>query len=434
LLLGIWICHHTFGKSLNFSEMANLGEQHIPLFLPLIFLVVALVKSAQFPFSTWLPRAMEGPTTSSAVFYGSLSVHMGLFLLLRTAPFWENNVVFQGIVIAFGLITVIMATFTAQVQSSVKTQIAYSSIAQIGLMFIEVALGWHIFALVHFATNAFLRTYQLLVSPSVLNYLIHEQFYNFNTPQTAGTSTFFDKIKLSVYTLSIKEWNLDTFLYNFLWQPMKKIGNALSFINEKVIYYVLTPLFLGGLYVMFHKEMLPKNVLHFLPEIFSLLALMMILKAFTERGNAKVALYLIVLNQLFISLSIGYNAEFDFGQIQTYLSGILVSGLVGYLVLWKVSSEGESISLDRFHGHSYESPILTNVFLIACLGLSGFPITPTFIGEDLMLGQISEGQITLTLLTALSFILDGLAIFRIYSRVFLGQHEKTYHEVAYRSS
>jgi hypothetical protein len=396
--------------------------------------MVALIKSAQFPFSSWLPRAMEGPTTSSAIFYGSLSVHMGLFLMMRTYGFWEDNLLFKIIMIAISALTVVAATAIAQVQSSVKTQIAYSSIAQIGLMFIEVAMGWHILALVHFATNAFLRTYQLLVSPSVLNYLIHDQFYNFNTPQTAGTKTFFDKIKLSIYTLSIKEFNLDSFQYNFLWKPIKKAGNALGFIQSNVLFYVFLPLYLLGLFFIYNENLVPPSLLRFLPEIFSLMAIMMVLKAFTERKSSITAWFLIILNQLFLSLSIGYNEQFDFTQVHLYLSGIIVCGIVGYLCLRRLSNEKEDISLERFHGHSYERPRLTIAFLVAAMGLSGFPITPTFIGEDLLLGHIHEGQLPLTLMTAMSLILDGLAIFRIYSRVFLGQHDKTYHEVAYRSS
>ena len=53
--------------------------------------LAAAAKSAQIPFSSWLPRAMEGPTPSSAIFYGSLSVHLGVFLMLRTFPFWEHQ-------------------------------------------------------------------------------------------------------------------------------------------------------------------------------------------------------------------------------------------------------------------------------------------------------------------------------------------------------
>jgi NADH-quinone oxidoreductase subunit L len=165
-----------------------------------------------------------------------------------------------------------------------------------------------------------------------------------------------------------------------------------------------------------------------------LLALVTILKAFTERGDARIGWMLIILNQLFTSLSIGFNEQFDFTQIHIFLSGIVVSGIIGFWCLHQMLGNKESISLDSFHGHSYEHPRLTIAFLIACMGLSGFPITPTFIGEDLMMGHIHENQITLTVLTTLNFIVDGLAIYRIYARVFLGPHDKSYHELAYRSS
>jgi NADH-quinone oxidoreductase subunit L len=442
LLLAIWLCHHVFQKSMTFFELADLQAHHVaiiekPVFqliIPTLFLVVALVKSAQLPFSSWLPRAMEGPTTSSAIFYGSLSVHMGVFLMLRTAPLWEGNWVFQTVVASFGLATSVIATFISRVQSGVKTQIAYSSIAQIGLMFVEVALGWYSLALVHFMGNAFLRTYQLLVSPSVLNYLVHDQIFNFAQPTHPNPNTFWGKMQLTLYILSIKEWNLDTFLYRFLWHPLKKAGNALGFVSSKKVIFGFVPLFLLGLFLVYNQQIIPLSIEHFLPEVFAAFGLVLILKSFTERGDARIGWSLIVLNQLFTSLSVGFNEQFDFSQVHIFLSGILASGIGGFLILNYLLGKNESVSLNQFHGHSYEHPRLTTVFLIACLGLSGFPITPTFIGEDLLIGHIHENQIPLLVLTVLNFILDGLAIYRIYARVFLGQHDKTYHEIAYRSS
>lgn len=120
-----------------------------------MLIIAASIKSAQVPFSSWLPRAMEGPTTSSAIFYGSLSVHIGVFLLIRTYPLWESLLSIKILIISIGAITGLVAAATARVQSTVKTQIAYASIAQIGLIFIEVALGFHSLALFHFAGNAF---------------------------------------------------------------------------------------------------------------------------------------------------------------------------------------------------------------------------------------------------------------------------------------
>jgi formate hydrogenlyase subunit 3/multisubunit Na+/H+ antiporter MnhD subunit len=70
----------------------------------------------------------------------------------------------------------------------------------------------------------------------------------------------------------------------------------------------------------------------------------------------------------------------------------------------------------------------------ACLGVTGFPITPTFIGEDLLFSHIHSHQSVLAFFVSLSFIVDGLSIIRVFARVFLGPHIKTYHEVAYKSS
>jgi formate hydrogenlyase subunit 3/multisubunit Na+/H+ antiporter MnhD subunit len=92
------------------------------------------------------------------------------------------------------------------------------------------------------------------------------------------------------------------------------------------------------------------------------------------------------------------------------------------------------ISLDKFYGHAYEHPKMALLFLLACLGIAGFPITPTFIGEDLIFSHIKENQILLAFFIAMSLIINGLAAIRIYARIFLGPHVKTYHEVAKRSS
>jgi NADH:ubiquinone oxidoreductase subunit 5 (subunit L)/multisubunit Na+/H+ antiporter MnhA subunit len=377
---------------------------------------------------------MEGPTTSSAIFYGSLSVHIGVFLLLRTFPIWEKDDVFRGLVLGVGLLTSAMATFTARVQSTVKTQIAYASIAQIGLMFAEVALGLHHLAMVHFVANAFLRCYQLLVSPSVLSYLIHDQFFHFVQPQHRFSDSFWGKMRATVFVLSIKEWNVDTSLRRYLWQPLKQAGGVLGKIPARGFAFVVVPILLAGFYLVFDRETLPIGATAYLPTVMAVIGTVIGLKAFTDRGSAHSNWLLVVANQLFSALSMGLNAEFETEQIFLFLSGIVVSAVVGLWCIERLRRAGEPVLLDRFRGHAFYWPRLSLVFVLACLGMSGFPITPTFIGEDLLLGKIDETQLALLGFTALSLILDGLAVFRIYARLFLGPNEKGYHEVAFKSS
>jgi formate hydrogenlyase subunit 3/multisubunit Na+/H+ antiporter MnhD subunit len=140
------------------------------------------------------------------------------------------------------------------------------------------------------------------------------------------------------------------------------------------------------------------------------------------------------MNHFWVALAVSFNEHFTFSHTAWYLSGIIVSGLVGYFTLRRLKNLEGSIDLDQFHGHSYRHPKLALLFLLASLGAMGFPMTPTFIGEDLIFTHIHEDQVALATMVALSFIIDGLAIIRIFARVFLGPHVRSVYEMAYRSS
>jgi NAD(P)H-quinone oxidoreductase subunit 5 len=131
-------------------------------------LVVAAGKSTVVPFSCWLPRAMDGPAQSSAIFYGALSVHLGAFLLLRVGPLVEAAPGLAAAVVALGLVTAVYAYVVGTVQTDVKSALSFASLAQVGLVVAEVGLGLRYVALVHLLGNACLRTLQFLRAPSVL--------------------------------------------------------------------------------------------------------------------------------------------------------------------------------------------------------------------------------------------------------------------------
>ena len=442
LILAMWMSHHLWHENITFLKLGNYEVVHehlqshslIGVFISLMILISASAKSAQLPFSSWLPRAMEGPTPSSAIFYGSLSVHLGVFLLLRTFLFWEHQLSVRILIAMVGLTTAIITTGIARVQSSVKSQIAYASIAQIGLIFIEVAAGFENLAMFHFAGNAFLRTYQLLVSPSVVSYLIREQFYNFSPRASSVEDSFPKKLQYTFYILCIKEWNLDSFMYRFLWNPLKMLGNRFNFLTFNRSILIFVPAYIGGLFCVYHKDILPAGVQASLPIVFSLIGLILVLKSFTERLKTRMSWILVIMNHFWVALAISFNENFEFNQVHLYLSGVIVAGIAGYFILNKLRNIEGNIGLDQFHGHSYKHPKLALLFFLCCLGLSGFPITPTFIGEDVIFSHIHANQIALASFTALSLIIDGLAIIRIYARVFLGPHAKSIDEMAYRSS
>ncbi|MEB2784944.1 proton-conducting transporter transmembrane domain-containing protein [Algoriphagus persicinus] len=443
IILVMWASHHLWNENINFIKLLDeelVSEQlashgGIGLFIAICLWIAAAAKSAQFPFSSWLPRAMEGPTPSSAIFYGSLSVHFGVFLLLRTFPFWEHQWIARVLIGILGLVTALTAYLIARVQSTIKTQIAYASIAQIGIMFIEVALGLQTLALIHFAGNAFLRTYQLLVSPSVVAYLIRDQFYHFKPREISLKNTIPKRLEYSLYILSLKEWNLDRMLNRLVFNPIKKLGRKLDFLTPKNLFLYFVPLYALGLFLYFNQEWIPELIRNYLAGFFGLLGLMMVFKAFSERIYPRLALMLVMANHFWIALAVSFNESFDYSQILIYLSGVVVPGIIGYWALDSLrKKEKDYFDLNQYYGHVYEHPKLALIFLLASLGVMGFPITPTFIGVDLIFSHIHEDQYVLAAFDGISFIFGGIALIRIYARLFLGPHIKNYHSTALKSS
>ena len=176
LLLGVFVLHYFSGS----AEDSHLFHGAWPMqdtslsplaatLTGLLFLFAAAAKSAQMPFSGWLPRAMEGPTPSSAIFYGAISVHAGAYLLLRIEPILTASPVAAAAVITVGLLSAILGTMIHRVAADAKTAIAYAAMTQLGIIFMEIGLGFPRLALAHIVGHAVVRTLQFLRAPSMLH-------------------------------------------------------------------------------------------------------------------------------------------------------------------------------------------------------------------------------------------------------------------------
>lgn len=434
MVIAIWMAHHSFehaGGFLQFPEIiASSGSEFV--LLGFLFLLVAMVKSAQFPFSYWLPRAMEGPTTSSAIFYGALSVHMGLFVLLRTFPLWEGSMPLRIAVAMIGVLTALIATTITRVQSSIKTQISYASITQIGIMFVEVALGLHWLALMHMVSNAFLRTYQLLISPSIAGYLVHDQFYYFVPPATKISSTFMGRLRATVFVLSIKEWNMNAAMTRYVWKPLKDVGRMLSFMDAlppRRAAYLLGTIAVGIIAAEaagVHTELVAYAAV--------LAGILVFIRAYSTKGSPVTCWNLIMAGHLFVMLFYSLITERSWGYLIMYGTGIVAAFVAGHMLLQRLESRGDTAYLIDYHGHSYEYPRVAFAFFIASLVFMSFPVTPSFLGQDVLLSMISQHNIPLVVLFGVAYLLTGISIMRLYSKVFFGPHVKRYHEIANKSA
>jgi NADH-quinone oxidoreductase subunit L len=135
----------------------------------------AVAKSAQVPLQTWLPDAMEGPTPVSALIHAATMVTAGVYLIARTHTLFELAPDIQHLAGILGAVTIILAGLIALVQTDIKRVIAYSTMSQIGYMFVAVGLGAYGSGLFHLMTHAFFKALLFMAAGIVIHALSDEQ-------------------------------------------------------------------------------------------------------------------------------------------------------------------------------------------------------------------------------------------------------------------
>ena len=232
------LLHHLAGTSslsLLFSGQATstAGLTAANATIIAVLLIVAVAgKSALLPFSGWLPRAMEGPTPSSAVYYGSLSIHAGCFLLLRAAPLLERAPAARILAGVLGAATALFAALTTRAQSDVKSSLAYASLTQVGLIVVETALGWYALAFVHLAGHACFRLLQFLSAPNVLHDLHGlEEARDRHAVLPKGRRAGFarsERVRRWLFLIALERGFLDAILDRAVIEPFNRAARLLT--------------------------------------------------------------------------------------------------------------------------------------------------------------------------------------------------------------
>lgn len=178
LLIGIlllWREAGTFDIQ-SIIEMAHAGEfDETYLTVAMLFLFMGAVgKSAQFPLHVWLPDAMEGPTPVSALIHAATMVVAGVYLIARMSPVFEEVLIARDVVLYTGLITAVIAATMGLVANDIKRVLAYSTVSQLGFMFVALGSGAVVAAMFHLLTHAFFKSLLFLGSGSVIH-ATHEQ-------------------------------------------------------------------------------------------------------------------------------------------------------------------------------------------------------------------------------------------------------------------
>ncbi len=180
MALGLFLLFAELG-TLNIQDMLNSAEAEwkigdgLAVVAALLLLGGAVGKSAQLPLQTWLPDAMAGPTPISALIHAATMVTAGVYLIARTHILFELAPSVQELVGWVGLITLLMAGFIALTQSDIKRILAFSTMSQIGYMFLALGVGAWSAGIFHLMTHAFFKALLFLASGTVILSLHHEQ-------------------------------------------------------------------------------------------------------------------------------------------------------------------------------------------------------------------------------------------------------------------
>jgi NADH-quinone oxidoreductase subunit L len=179
LALGLFLLFTTLG-TLDIRDILTLAPQawpagsHTAVLAAALLLGGAVGKSAQMPLQTWLPDAMAGPTPVSALIHAATMVTAGVYLIARTHGLFMLAPPVQTAVAVIGAATLLLASFSALVQKDIKRVLAYSTISQIGYMFLALGVGAWTAAIFHFMTHAFFKALLFLGAGSVILALHHE--------------------------------------------------------------------------------------------------------------------------------------------------------------------------------------------------------------------------------------------------------------------
>ena len=181
LLIGLFLLLSQFG-TLEYSELYNkivvegLSYSQWTVFaITLCLFIGATGKSAQIPLFTWLPDAMAGPTPVSALIHAATMVTAGIFLVVRSNFLFELAPSTQDIMLYIGLATSLVTAFIAMRQNDIKKVLAYSTVSQLGFIFVALGMGAYTAAIFHVTTHAFFKALLFLGSGSVIHAMSDEQ-------------------------------------------------------------------------------------------------------------------------------------------------------------------------------------------------------------------------------------------------------------------
>ncbi len=433
-LLGAAIeIHHAFPAA-DFSAFARDANAEAAGLVAFALLVATLAKSAQLPMSPWLHRAMEGPAASSGVFYGALSVHLGPFLLLRTSPLWMSHAPVRVAIVAVGLCTAVYARLVGRTRPDAKTSLAYATMAQIGIIFVEIGIGLHTLALVHVCAHASLRTWQFLRSSSLIQDFQENPSFREGVRLTRVStwSLRWPRVSRWLYIAALRQFWLDGLQWQFFGRPLVVLFGAVlrgeqrlfgtSVRRAGTVHIAVLVALSGAGYVASHTFGHGASGEWFVDIIQYVCVLSAILHAGMglSTRDARRSLLAITLSQAWLVVAGAFVNEVGRLGAVMMLLGVSAGAIVLSSILSEIHRRFGVLQLAPDNGLAEFSPRLSAMTLVMGWMLVGLPGGITFFAEDVMFHALLEHSSVVTMGFLIASAINPVVFYRMYIGLFSG--------------
>jgi len=400
--------------------------------------LASMGKSAIFPFSKWVPRAMEGPTTSSAIFYGALSIHAGVILLVKFRAFFDGYFWVQVVLFLMGFVTALYASLKSRIQTDVKSTLAYATVAQVGLIYMEFALGWYELVLWHTFSNALLKTYQFIRTPSNIHHFHHLEKLNDHVFEPHGLH--FERL----LSRPVRIWAYKLVYHNFgltlAWQTLlSPLRQSQSFLNQKLEtlsgqWIIRWPFFRSQVLVLLVSVLLVLGLiwlerLMLIQPVYLSAGLLCgaLLLSFLSLKHTTIEYYLIKIKASYFCVSA--SAILFFGNLEhdsalsyfglNLISLFILDFFIKYLSR-RLDLDGLHVYLGIGNRYKYISMIAISILLM----LTFTPGFASFIVFDAVLEEISEKSKFIMILFLAVNILNTYSFFKFMFKLLFGETQQ----------
>lgn len=403
-----------------YMGVENYVEISGPMAMTLI-LFACLIKSSLFPWF-WLPRAMEGPTPSTAIFYGALATHIPVYLYLRIAMHHAAVLppVLKACLIGLLLVSVVCSSMLGRRINDVKNAIAYSGISQLGVIYIEILCGFYDFAAVHMVCHAIYRACEFFRSPSEI-YVRHSMARNYKTIINASGFHYEQFLPMTLrnylYRLAYHEFYLPKALMHCVDQFL---ALNTSYVNKRAMLTYVTVSFLTYLTIEGAVFTFSYENISYLDEMMLLLAYLFNILAMVNKYKPKF---------FFVALSLSVFVTFDVFLDNLYPRFVLfdITMPVVFLLLLFLSLKRQKNIVNRlnYSGRIRTTSFFSYFILLAGLAIVGIPGLGSFFAWSRLEHFFMTKKPGLIIQAFLLLTLNTVVFFRFYYANYLGKYDKS---------